>query len=167
MAWVHSHIQMTTSGALFHQYRQCLPLAATCANDTRTEFQWIRKFVDLEKFHHCHTSVVLRASKTNIKGYRSIHMHHNGVIMSLNVTQYNKNGYWMPICLKTWSFINCICIMSTWSICAFRILIYDIGIYANTTIYLNTSFCGLGNNRGMTMLKLMKFLAWLSCMWVK
>jgi hypothetical protein len=41
--------------------------------------------------------------------------------------------------------------MSTWSVYAFRIPIYDIEIYANTTIYLDVGFRGLGSNRGMTM----------------
>ena len=41
--------------------------------------------------------------------------------------------------------------MSTWSVYAFRIPIYDIEIYANTIIYLDVGFRGLGSNKGMTM----------------
>jgi hypothetical protein len=41
--------------------------------------------------------------------------------------------------------------MSTWNIYAFRIPIYDIEIYANTTIHLDVGFRGLESNRGMTM----------------
>jgi hypothetical protein len=53
----------------------------------------------------------------------------------------------VPICLITWFFINCIWNMSTWSVYAFGILIYDIGIYASRTIYLDTSFHGLKQQR--------------------
>jgi len=34
---------------------------------------------------HCHASVAPQGAKTNIKVYRSIYMHHNSIIISLNV----------------------------------------------------------------------------------